>query len=263
MTLRWNGWLGVALCLFGAWLAPVDTIRAGELRIAAAADLQFVFDGLVRQFQAAHPETQVSISYGSSGNFYAQLQQQAPFDLFFSADTAYPKRLADAGLASATNLFLYAMGHIVVWVPAKSSIDLAKPGLNALLDPAIRKIAIANPDHAPYGRAALAALKSLKLYDRVRPKLVYGEHVAQAAEFVQTGAADAGIIALSVALSPTMKASGRFLEVPPDAYPRIEQAGVMLKWAKDPAAARAFRDFVSSDSARAALRQAGFAVPEQ
>ncbi len=180
------------------------------LSVAAAADLRFVLDDIALEFQGKHPDIQVRVTYGSSGNFFAQLTNNAPFDLFLSADTDYPRRLIEQGLAARASAFVYAVGHLVVWVPRDSSLDIEKLGVQALLDPSARKIAIANPRHAPYGRAAEAALRTAGVYDRVRERLVYGDNVAQTAQFVQTGSADVGLIALSLALTPTMRASGRY-----------------------------------------------------
>src|SRR5439155_21360664 len=134
------------------------------------------------------------------------------FDLFFSADMEYPRRLIEQGLALPESAFLYGIGHLVVWVPRDSSLDVERLGLQALLDPSVRKIALANPKHAPYGRAAEAALKPAGLYDKVQARLVYGENVAQTAQFVETGSADVGLIALSLALAPALRGQGRYGE---------------------------------------------------
>lgn len=232
-----------------------------ELMIAAAADLKFALDTLTREFQSQHPKIQPSITYGSSGNFHAQIQNGAPFDLYLSADAEYPRKLAADGLALDNDTFLYAIGRIVVWVPESSPIDVGKLGIDSLFAPSVRKIAIANPQHAPYGKAAVAALKSLGVYEKARPHLVLGENIAQAAQFVQSGAADIGVIALSLALAPEMKAPGRYWEIPPDSYPKMEQGGMILKRTAKAAEARVFRDFLVSDHGRAVLKQYGFFLP--
>jgi molybdate transport system substrate-binding protein len=229
--------------------------------VAAAADLRFALDDLLAAFHQAHPDVRTEVSYGSSGNFFAQLGNHAPFDIFFSADSDYPRRLIEQGLADKDSEFGYAIGHLVVWTRRDSPLDVEKLGMRALLDPAVRKIAIANPKHAPYGRAAEAALKKLGVYDQVRDRLVLGENVAQAAQFVETGAADAGVIALSLALAPTMRDRGRYWEVPLDAYPRLEQGGVILSWARDRAAADTLRAFVLGAAGKAVLRRYGFFLP--
>jgi len=232
-----------------------------EISVAAAADLKFAFDEVVSAYQKENPGIQVSVTYGSSGNFYAQLSNQAPFDLFLSADIAYPRRLIENGLALKESEFLYAVGHLVVWVPNGSSLDLNKLGMKAVADPSVKKIAIANPKHAPYGRAAEAALKKFGVYDEVKDRLVLGENIAQAAQFVESGSADVGIIALSLALAPAMKDRGRYWLVPLDAYPRLEQGGVILAWAKDKEATQALQAFMTSTAGRAILKQYGFMLP--
>jgi molybdate transport system substrate-binding protein len=204
----------------------------------------------------------VNATFGSSGNLYAQLTNKAPFDLFFSADLSYPRRLIDAGLADQASEFLYAYGHLVVWVPNGSPVDLETRGVEAVTDASVRRLAIANPAHAPYGRAADAALKQLGIYDRVKDRLVLGENIAQTAQFVESGAADAGIIALSLALSPAMKDKGRSWKVPQHLHPRLEQGGVILNWARDRHAAEAFRGFILSDEGKAILRRYGFEPPQ-
>ena len=260
----WLAFAGVILAGFRAFAAGEDAKQSppSVLTIAAAADLKFALDDLVKQFEEKYPATKVNVTYGSSGNFFAQFQSGAPFDLFFSADIAYPRKLAEKGLG-ADDVFLYAIGCIVVWVPKDSPVAVDKLGIKALLEPSIRKIAVANPEHAPYGRAAVAALKALNVYDQVASRLVYGENIAQTAQFVQSGAADVGILALSLAVAPQMRDAGRFWQVPLDAYPRMEQGGIILKSAKDLETARAFRDFVLGDHGREVLKHYGFYLPEK
>jgi molybdate transport system substrate-binding protein len=161
----------------------------------------------------------------------------------------------------ADDVFLYAIGRIVVWVPKDSPVDVEKLGIKALLDPSVRKIAVANPEHAPYGRAAVAAMKALNVYDTVASRLVYGENIAQTAQFVQSGAADVGILALSLAVAPQMRNAGRFWQVPLDAYPQMEQGGIILKSSRNLEAARAFREFVLGGHGREVLERYGFYLP--
>jgi molybdate transport system substrate-binding protein len=241
-------------------LASMD-LRAQQqkLQVAAAADLKFGMQELATQFEKQSGE-KVDITVGSSGNFFAQIQSGAPFDLFFSADMEFPKKLEAAGFVEAGTLFEYALGRIVLWVPTDSAMDLAKQGWNALLDPRVQKIAIANPTLAPYGRAAISALQKAGIYEQVKRKLVYGENISQAAQFVQSGNAQAGILALSLALSPGMK-NGKMWKIPPELHPPIDQGAVVLKTAKDKNAARAFLDFVKSAQGGKILEKHGFAVP--
>lgn len=237
--------------------------NTSEVRIAAAADLRFALDEIQAEFKKQYPYIDVKIVYGSSGNFFVQLQQQAPFDVYLSADLSYPRRLVEQGVALKETEFLYGVGRLVVWMPEGGiRLDVDALGLQALTDPAARKIAIANPQHAPYGRAAEAALRHYGVYEAVQDRLVFGESVAQTAHFIETGAADAGIIALALALSPEMRKRGRFWMIPLEAYPRIEQGGVILSWAQDLGAAKRFRDFMLGPAGRAILERYGFFLPE-
>jgi molybdate transport system substrate-binding protein len=197
---------------------------------------------------------------GPSGGFFTQIANGAPFDIFFSADSEYPKRLENASLIEPGSLFEYAQGHIVLWAPDKSALDVAQGGWNTLLDERVKKIAIANPEHAPYGVAAVEALKKAGIYEKVKDKLVFGENISQAAQFVQSGNAQVGIIALSLAVSPAMK-TGEKWDVPAEMYPPIKQSAVMLKSSKNKGAARAFLEFVKSAKGREILQRSGFTVP--
>jgi molybdate transport system substrate-binding protein len=230
-----------------------------EIRVAAAADLKFAMDDLAAQYRKQTGNT-LEVTYGSSGNFFSQLQNGAPFDLFFSADIEYPRKLEAAGLAEPGTLYEYAVGRIVIWAPPDSKLDVAGQGWNALLDASVQKIAIANPEHAPYGRAAVAALRKAGICEQVAAKLVYGENISQAAQFVQSGNAQAGIVAMSLAVSPAMK-DGKSWEIPAEMHPPIEQGAIVLKSAKNKEAARAFLDFVKSDTGRATLTKYGFTFP--
>ena len=225
-----------------------------KLSIAAAADLQFALADASQQFHQQHPEIELAVNYGSSGNFYSQIRNGAPFDVFLSADVQYPRNLANDHIIPANSVFVYANGRIVVWVPAASKLDPA----TALRDPSVTRIAIANPQHAPYGRAAEAALRSMGLYDSVQKKLVLGENISQTFQFVQSGAADVGVVALSLAVAPNVRGQGRYWEVPMDSYPKIEQGGAILK---DSAGARAFRAWLLSSAGRALLQKYGFFLP--
>lgn len=229
--------------------------------VAAASDLKFAFDELVRDFEKASPETKVTVTYGASGKFFAQLSNKAPFDLFLSADIAYPQKLIEQGHAAAGSEFHYADGQIVLWVRNDSPINLEESGAKAVLDPSVRKVAIANPEHAPYGRAAQQALKSLDLYTEIEPKLVLGENIAQTAQFVESGGADIGVLALSLAMAPALSEKGRYWIIPASAYQPIRQGGVILNWAADRPAAERLRDHLLSERGRAALSHFGFHAP--
>jgi molybdate transport system substrate-binding protein len=233
--------------------------RAQEVRVAAAADLKFALDELGAQYEK-HSGKKIAAIYGSSGNFFAQIQNGAPFDLFLSADIEYPRKLEAAGLAEAGTLYEYAVGRIVIWMPSDARADLAKLGWKALLEPSVERIAIANPEHAPYGRAAVAALRKAGVYEQARRRLVYGENISQAAQFVASGSAQAGIIALSLAVSPPMR-DGKRWEIPAEMHPPIEQGAVILKNAKDKDGARALLAFLKSDTGRKILKAYGFTQP--
>jgi molybdate transport system substrate-binding protein len=224
-----------------------------DFLIAAAADLRFAMDEIAGQFQATHPAVAVKTSYGSSGQFTSQIENGAPYDVFCSADISYPRKLAEEGLALPGSEFIYAIGRIVVWVPASSPIQLT--GAEALRDPSIRHIAIANPEHAPYGKAAVAALRSFGLYDDAKDKLVYGENVSQALQYVGTGAAEIGIV------PPSLVKGGRSWEVPPESYPKMEQGGIIVKSSRNAALAQEFRAFLLSEQGRSILKRYGFYLP--
>src|SRR5215510_11193143 len=234
---------------------------AQEINVAAAADLQFALQDIAARFEKESGKA-VKLSFGSSGSFFAQLQNGAPFDVFFSANLDYPRKLEAAGLIEPGSYYEYATGKIVVWVPRDSNLDVS-PGLQSLLNPAVKKVAIANPQHAPYGQAAVAALKKEGIYDKVSDKLVLGENISQTASFVAAGAADVGIVALSLALGPNMKGSGRFVEVSSDDYPPIKQACVILKSSQAKGASEDFLRFLRRPEMQELLRSYGFAVPVQ
>jgi len=252
----------LSLAAAGCGGASVARDRPRLVRVAAAADLRFALDGVIDAFTGVHPDIDVSVSYGSSGTFFAQLQRGAPYDCYLSADISYPRQLDAQGLALPGSTFTYAVGRIVLWVREDSPLDVASRGFDALVDPSVAHVAIANPDHAPYGRAAEAALDSAGLLDRVRPKLVLGENVSQAMQFAQSGSADAGIVALALAVAPTVAGDGRYWEVPVETYPQMEQGGIILETAADPDAARAFTAFMQADQGRQILRRFGFAMVE-
>ena len=236
-----------------------------DLKIAAAADLSAAIDKLGSVFEK-QTGVHVSVSLGSSGNFFAQIQNGAPFDVFLSADKRYPEKLAEAGKIEGA-LVLYARGRLVLWVPNSSSLQLPSKGhpldgnLDALNWPAVRKIAIANPEHAPYGRAAVAVLMHYGVYEQVKSKIVLGENVSQTAQFAQSGNADVAFIALSQALSEALNREGYWLTLPQGSYPPIEQAGAVLKTSHSKQMAWRFLEFLTSPEAQAILHNFGFEAP--
>jgi molybdate transport system substrate-binding protein len=248
-----------------SWVAPLFAVPqaaqkpCGTVTVAAAADLIYAMNEIATTFQKETGCT-VHVSTGSSGNFLSQIENGAPFDLFFSADIEYPKKLETAGLAVPGSTYLYAVGKIVLWVRNDSRLDIGK-GLTVLRDPAIRKLAIANPQHAPYGRAAEDAMKKARVYDGIKDRLVLGENISQAAQFVESGNADAGILALSLGVSPGMKDKGRFWLIPDEFYAPIQQGVVLLRNATNPQGARALLDFIKTPATAALLERYGFMLP--
>jgi len=247
----------VALCLFV--ITGVNLAVAEEITIAAASDLTFAFREIATEYEKASGN-QVRLTLGSSGNFYAQIQNGAPFDLYFSADIAFPRKLEEAGLTVPGSLYQYAVGRIVLWTGHESRIDVTK-GFEALREPTVKKIAIANPKHAPYGRAAVAAMEYFKVYDQVKDKLILGENISQAAQFIESGACDIGIIALSLAIAPAMKSKGTYWEVPAEAHPSLDQGAVILKQSKNQEAARQFLEFIKGPHGQEIMKRYGFTLP--
>jgi molybdate transport system substrate-binding protein len=252
---------GVALLVTVlAALARPAAAAPARLTVAAAANLRLSAEELKRAFEAEHPGVEVALTFGASGNFFAQLQNGAPFDLFLSADREYPDKVVAAGLAAAADERTYAFGALVVWLPPGSTLDVAGKGLAALADPRVKRIAIANPAVAPFGRAAETALRNAGVLDAVRDRLVLGTSVGQAAQFATTGAADAAFLPRSLTLEQEL-AAGKVVPVPEQLSPRIEQAGVVLAAAREPALARAFLAFLTGDKGRAILARSGYGLP--
>lgn len=233
------------------------TAHAEKITVAAAADLKFAMDEIVATFQQTHPADQVDVIYGSSGKFHTQIQQGAPYDLYFSADIAFPRALVKAGFG-ASDVQPYAFGRIVLW---STSLDATKMTLASLADPKIARVAIANPKHAPYGKRAEEALRAAGVWQQVEPKLVYGENIAHTAQFVQTGNAQVGIIALALAVNPELAKRGGYWLIPDDLHEPLEQGYVITKRADGNALAKRFADYMSSQPARAVMTKYGFVLP--
>lgn len=231
--------------------------RAEKISIAAAADLKFAMDEIVTAFKKTSGGGELNVIYGSSGKFHTQIQQGAPYDLFFSADIAFPRELARAGFA-ASGVTPYALGRIVLW---SASQDASKMTLNSLSDPRITRIAIANPKHAPYGKRAEEALRAIGVWDKIAPKLVYGENIAQTAQFVQSGNAQVGIIALALAVNPELASKGGYWLVPDALHEPLEQGFIITRRAAGSALAKRFADYIGSKNARAVMTKYGFVLP--
>ena len=240
-----------ALLLLLAW-APAGAQT--PLHVAAAADLEPVLPPILAGFERTtgiHAET----TYKASAVLTTQIENGAPFDIFFSADLSFPQRLIDAGLADASSPVPYARGTLVLW--ERKDSNLPPPSIALLRDARLKRLAVADPDRAPYGRAAEAALKSLKLYDTLKPRLATAENIAQAAQFVDSGNADAGLISLTAALTPKLAASGSYFVIPRDLYPPIEQGAVIVRSTQQPAAAHKLLDYLLSAPVQAELAKSG------
>ena len=254
-------WLRLCTVVMFLTIYFSNKVHAEEkILIAAASDLNFAMNEICHTFEKAHPSIKVEVSYGSSGNFYAQIKQGAPFDIFFSADASYPVLLEDEGFAVKGQKKSYAVGWIVLWISKKSTLNPLK-GLKIVLEPELKKLAIANPKHAPYGRAAEESLRYYGLWDKVQGKLVLGENISQTAQFVQTGNADAGIIAMSLAISPGMANSGSYWIIPAESYSRLEQVYTVLQRGKDRSSVKIFLEFVQGKKGRKILSDLGFILP--
>ena len=239
-----------------AW-AELPIAHARAITLAAAADLKFAMEEIVADFKTKQQNVEVSVVYGSSGKLYAQIKQGAPFDIFFSADVSYPRKLAEAGLG-ASPAVPYAWGHIVLWSATRDASSLK---LNDLTLPEIKRIAIANPMHAPYGMRAKEALVAAGLWEKIEKKLVYGENIAQAAQFVQSGNAQVGILALSLALSPELQKAGSFATIPAHLHESLVQSLIVTKKAKGNRLAELFAEHMAHKSTRAILQKYGFTIP--
>jgi molybdate transport system substrate-binding protein len=241
--------------------APARPVAARTLTVAAASDLQAALPPLIARFER-DANAKVTVSFGSSGNFFAQIQNGAPYDLYLSADIDYPRQLIASGHAEGATLYRYAVGRIVLWTRKQSGIDVTR-GLQVLTDARVKRIAIANPKFAPYGRAAEAALRQGALYEKVQSKLVLGDNISQTAQLVDSGNADVGIIALSLALGPALRASGTYAEIPASAHPPIEQAAVVISASKNKALARELLAYIQRPDVAELLHGFGFTVPQR
>ena len=241
-----------ALLLGLLCLAPASAQT--PLRVAAAADLEPVLPPILQQFREAMG-IPVEATYQASAMLTTQIQNGAPFDLFLSADMGYPKRIVDAKLADPTSLTPYAKGTLVLWT--RNDSHLPPPSLDLLRNPVFKRLAVANPDRAPYGRAAVAALTSLKLYNELKPRIVTAENISQTAQFVDSGNADAGLISLTSALTPRLASDGSYFVIPRDLYPPIEQGAVVLSRSTQLAAAQRLLAFLLSAPIQAQLAKSG------
>lgn len=223
-----------------------------KINIAAASDMKFALDELKARFEEINPDIILGITIGSSGKFFEQIKNNAPFDIFFSADIEFPKKLKDAGIGA--EVVPYAIGQLVLWSMKDKTIELQE-----LKNPEYKTIAIANPKHAPYGNRAVEALKKIGIYDLLKDRLVLGENISQTAQFVEVGAASAGIVALSIVMAPNLKGKGTYKIIPDKLYPPLVQGFILLK--KDNKSALKFTVYMQSEKAKIILTKYGFLSP--
>lgn len=243
------------LTIIAFWIAMSS--HAQTVKIAAAADLRYAMDEVVKAYKKNYSSANIEVIYGSSGNAFTQISNGAPFDMYFSADIVYPQKLKKAGL-TLTDPKLYAIGRIVLW---SASLDVSK-GLSVLAEKPNIKIATANPEHAPYGQRSVEALKFYRLYEKVEKQLIYGENISQAAQFCLSGNAEAGLIALSLVLSPSMNNQGKYFLIDEKSHRPLEQAYVILNHAKGNKSAFSFAEFISSCTAKLLFEKYGFTLPK-
>jgi molybdate transport system substrate-binding protein len=252
--------LAACIVLCTSWSGAQEK-KSAEVAVAAAADLSTALKEIGDTYEKK-TGLKIKLSFGASGALTQQIHNGAPFDLFFSADMDYPRQLIATGEADGTTLYQYAVGRLVLWVPAESSLDVEHKGMSVLLDASVKKIAIANPLHAPYGRAAVSALKHAGVYDQVRERLVFGESVSQAAQFVESGNAQAGFVALAHAIAPGMRGKGKYWEVPVEDYPPLVQGTVVLSHSRHKKEAAQFLEYLKTKEAAELFRKYGFTLPQ-
>ena len=255
---RWARIVGIGIA-FG--ISNSAVAGPTKVSVAAAANLVYVLDALNAELKRGAPDIAVSSTTGASGSLFAQIKNGAPFDVFLSADVDYPRQVVAAGLGDAGSLRTFATGRLVLWT-TRSHIDLADIGA-ALRAPGMKKIAIAQPKSAPYGRAAQAVLEQLGGWEQMQRKLVFGESISQTAQFVETGHADVGFVAMSLVLSPRLVNKGQWREVPAELHAGVslDHAAVLTSRGAVNPAAKKYLEFLGSDAARKILREFGYGVP--
>lgn len=241
-----------------AFILLIISASAQKVNVAAAADLRYAMDEVVAAYKKHNPKSDIKVTYGSSGNAYQQIINGAPYDIYFSADIMYPQKLAEQGL-TVSKPKLYAIGFIVLW---SNQIDVSS-GISSLNDPKLKKLAIANPEHAPYGKRAQESLQYYKLYDKLKDKIILGENISQTAQYAQTGNAEVGILALSLVMSPALKNQGKYFLIDSKSYSPLEQAYVIIKKPKLNTETYKFAKFVATPEARGILKNYGFKLPNE
>lgn len=246
--------------ILGLFLS-IGLLSADEIKVAAAADLVYAFGEIKKVYEKLYPEDKLNIAFGSSGKAFTQISNGAPYEIFFSADMGYVEKLKEKGLAVG-EVKPYAHGRIGFWAPKSEKLPLEK-GMEILKDERVKKLAIADPEHAPYGIAAVNALKSQGMYELVKSKLVLGENVSQAAQFVQSGAANLGILPISLAYSDKLRNSGDFYLFPEEWHNEIIQGYGILKPGENKPSVKRFAEFVSTKEAREIFKKYGFLLPNE
>jgi len=249
-----------ASMLFFSTIGLPGVSQAEDLRIATATELKFLFEDLSKQFQEK-TRHRVTLIFDSSGALFTKIKDGESFDLFFSSDLRYPKRLERTGEAESGTLYRYGSSGLVIWLPKESKLDLQKLQMNVLLDPTVKKVAIPDPSLVPPGQAALEALRHFKLEEQIQTKIFLSGTSWMAARYVESGAAEVAIIPLSLAAAPAMQAVGRYWEIPRSAYPLIEVSSVLLSDARSRNAARAFLLYLNSKAGRDLMHLYGFLPP--
>jgi molybdate transport system substrate-binding protein len=247
----------IILTMAAVWMKPV---LGATVAVAAAADLTYCVEELNQGYRRNHPDTELKVSTRSSGNFYTQIEHGAPYDVFLSADISFPRKLVEEGFADGSTLSVYSVGRLALWTTKPGTVSLDK-GIEILRDPAVKRIAIANPEFAPYGRPAKAALETAGLWNEIQSRLVTGENIAQTAQFVQSGNVDVGFVALSLLYTPTLRNVGRYIQVDPKLYPPLQQALVLTNAGTENSAARDYLQFLGSQEARTIFDRYGFEAP--
>lgn len=225
------------------------------VKVAAAANLRYMFEDIDAAYKKANPSAKIEANYGSSGMFFQQIVNGADFDLFMAADNSFPKKLKEQGAASG-EMKIYALGKLVLW---SNSIDLTK-GLEVLITPEVKRIAVAKPELAPYGDRAIETLKKAGLYEKVKDKIVYADNISQTAQFAQTGNAEVAFLAMSLTLSPEMQ--GSTLEITASSYTPVEQGLILVKKCKPNPEAAKFMQFVISPACKPIFEKHGYVVPQ-
>jgi len=239
-------------------MAQSSSGQKRPMRIAAAADLQPLLPALTAEFEKS-TRTKVDVSYASSATLTTQILNGAPYDLFLAANSAFPQKIVDASLSEQMHPVVYARGSLVLW--ARPGVATGNLSMQSLTGASVHRIAVADPQHAPYGSAAIAALHSSGLYAKLQPKLVYAENIAQAAQLAQSGNAQCALISKTLAISPALQQAGRFVEIPVASYPPMQQAAVVLRNAPQKQTAEAFLRYLTSTAGRKLLVSGGLEAP--